>query len=406
VRYLDYLRFLFDKRNASPVYLIHYISDRCNARCSHCFLNFEDVPRNQLALWEIKEVAKHLGPHIYSIMLTGGEPFLRGDVAEIVSAYFDHSNASYIQVSTNGSLPKRIVETTRTILTKYPKRQFGIALSLDAIGEHHDSIRGFPGLFDKAIATHQGLHRLKAAHLNFQLNVNITVSHFNQDNLQEMYNYLTTQLGAEGIFSTLTRGNSRDQLAKEVDLVKYETFTKWCEQRMKVGSVRGFRNFFLADIVNAQNILTRKRVVETVKTDRYLAPCYAGWLSGVIYSDGTVASCEATGVLPPQKHKMGNLREYDHDLSQLWASERAEQVRRAISDSKCFCTHECFMICNILFNPRYLPYLATETLLLRLGRLARRLRQAQRAGFQKPPNKGYIAAQQHAGYKGELKESS
>ena len=48
----------------------------------------------------------------------------------------------------------------------------------------------------------------------------------------------------------------------------------------------------------------------------------------------------------------------------LIKSARATEVLSAIKDT-CFCTHECFMMTNILFNPRMYPQLLRETLKIR-----------------------------------------
>lgn len=371
---LTYVRLMFDKSEALPVYLIHYVNFVCNARCPHCFLDFDSGPKkDDLKLWEVQRLARHLGPNIYSVMLTGGEPFLRRDLTDLIRVYFQHSAVSYVQVNTNGSLPKRVLDTVTAITSAFPNRKFGIALSLDGIGEDHDRNRRIPGLFNRCEQLFHQLRRIEDAHPPFQLNINVTVSRFNQDKLTDMFHYLTRTMGARSIFSTLTRGVPMDETASQVDLDAYAAFTRLCEEHTRSGAIRGFHDFFLADAVNAQNMLTRERVVSTVRTGSYQAPCYAGMLSGVIWSNGLVAACEETGKdncgMHEEEYRIGNLRDCDYDLSALWRSERAAQVRRRIAESRCFCTHECFMVTNVLFNPRYAPRLATEMAAIKLGRL-------------------------------------
>jgi hypothetical protein len=53
------------------------------------------------------------------------------------------------------------------------------------------------------------------------------------------------------------------------------------------------------------------------------------------------------------KEKMGNVKDFEYNLRKLWFSELADKVRRSILSKKCFCTYECAMTSNILFNPRY-----------------------------------------------------
>ena len=59
-------------------------------------------------------------------------------------------------------------------------------------------------------------------------------------------------------------------------------------------------------------------------------------------------------------NKIGNLRESGYDMAKLWAGERAKSMRSFIKDTKCFCTHECNMSINLLFNPAVYPRIAGE----------------------------------------------
>jgi hypothetical protein len=66
--------------------------------------------------------------------------------------------------------------------------------------------------------------------------------------------------------------------------------------------------------------------------------------------------------------KLGNIRDFDYDFRKLWLSDRAKAISKDILDNKCFCTHECFMSTNILFNPRLYPRLVGEVAKLRAAR--------------------------------------
>ena len=59
------------------------------------------------------------------------------------------------------------------------------------------------------------------------------------------------------------------------------------------------------------------------------------------------------------EHYLGNLREHGFDLGQMLGSKDAREVIDKIG-RECFCTHECYMMTNILFNPTFYPRLALE----------------------------------------------
>jgi hypothetical protein len=87
-----------------------------------------------------------------------------------------------------------------------------------------------------------------------------------------------------------------------------------------------------------------------------------------MFSQGQVLPCELQ-----TDRVIGNVRDYDYDFKALWYSERAEELRRYIRDTKCFCTYECFLTINMLFNPLVLPSIATEWMRLKAAKLKHRL---------------------------------
>ncbi|HNT05129.1 MAG TPA: hypothetical protein PKJ21_02980, partial [Anaerolineae bacterium] len=61
------------------------------------------------------------------------------------------------------------------------------------------------------------------------------------------------------------------------------------------------------------------------------------------------------------------VRDVDYDFKKLWYSQRADELRRWIRDTKCFCTYECFLTINILFNPLVLPRVFKEYAVLKVA---------------------------------------
>src|SRR5712691_2581922 len=92
-----------------PVSLVHFVTNRCNARCSFCFIDFDDPKtfRDELTIDEIDRITKALGPNLQNVNLTGGEPFARRDLLDIARCYFRNTKARSIFITSNGSLPDR-----------------------------------------------------------------------------------------------------------------------------------------------------------------------------------------------------------------------------------------------------------------------------------------------------------
>ena len=58
----------------------------------------------------------------------------------------------------------------------------------------------------------------------------------------------------------------------------------------------------------------------------------------------------------------GNVRDFGYDMGKVVLSARANEIRQFIKKGRCFCTHECYFMTNILFSPGLYPALAREYL--------------------------------------------
>ena len=103
-----------------PVSIVHFLTNRCNARCSFCFIDFDDPNtfKNELTLNEIEKLTKSFGKSLLNVNLTGGEPFARKDITDIAKLYIQNSTVQSIYVTTNASLPDRIESFAKEI-TKF-----------------------------------------------------------------------------------------------------------------------------------------------------------------------------------------------------------------------------------------------------------------------------------------------
>ena len=104
-------------KKTEPVSIVHFLTNRCNARCSFCFIDFDDPNtfKNELSLGEIDKFTKSLGKSLLNVNLTGGEPFARKDIIEIAKLYIKNTTVQSIYITTNASLPDRVENFARTI---------------------------------------------------------------------------------------------------------------------------------------------------------------------------------------------------------------------------------------------------------------------------------------------------
>ncbi|MFQ5702104.1 MAG: radical SAM protein, partial [Acidobacteriota bacterium] len=120
---------------------------RCNVKCEFCFLKDSvlNQKRDELTLDEIDELAQQAKPYGAAFFLTGGEPFLRRDLTEIVAAI--KRAGLKVGVNTNGLL----VDAARGEAMRQAGLDY-IIFSLHGPREVHDCLENRKGAFDKVMA--------------------------------------------------------------------------------------------------------------------------------------------------------------------------------------------------------------------------------------------------------------
>src|SRR3989344_921381 len=123
MRFKDNLKFvprIISNKDRTPLYLIFFVTSRCNLRCEHCFFWRElNQAKKELSLEEIDKVTKNMDP-LLLLRMTGGEPFLRTDLPEIAGLFYKNAGMRNLGINTAGFFTKRIVESVKKILSQYP----------------------------------------------------------------------------------------------------------------------------------------------------------------------------------------------------------------------------------------------------------------------------------------------
>jgi MoaA/NifB/PqqE/SkfB family radical SAM enzyme len=284
------------------------ITYRCNAKCNMCNVwKHPSAPREEIDL----EVINRL-PKMFFANVTGGEPFIRKDIHEIIEIL--RVKARRIVISTNGFFTQKITD----LCQQYP--DLGIRLSVEGLPRTNDSIRKIPDGFDRSIRT---LLELRAMGIK-DIGLAITVQDLNYADLIPLYN-LARALGYE--FATACLHNSH-------------YFYKWDN---KIGNVQDVRR----ELQNLTRLLLKSRRPKdwfrayfNYGLDHYVAgqkrylPCEMGQDGFFLDPFGDVLACNGMD----QKLSMGNLREQTWD--EIWNGDRAEQVRQAVKN----CRKSCWMI--------------------------------------------------------------
>ena len=287
------------------------VTYRCNARCTMC--NRYKAPsklEEEISIETIKKL-----PKMYFTNITGGEPFIREDLPEIVRELYKKSDR--IVISTNGFFTDRIIK----LCEEFPN--VGIRISIEGLEETNNKIRGLDDGFNKGYSTLKKLVEMKHPDVGFGM----TVQDANAKDLVPLYD-LSNELNME--FATASLHNSFYFVeAKNIihdRLMVAKEFEKLVNKLLESNSPKKwFRAYFNHGLINY--IFGQKR----------LLPCDMAFDTFFIDPYGDVMPCNGT----KKKEVMGNLNEQTWD--ELWNSEQAEKVRNKVRH----CDRQCWMIGSV-----------------------------------------------------------
>jgi MoaA/NifB/PqqE/SkfB family radical SAM enzyme len=170
---------------AYPIDAVIAVTYKCQARCNMC------------SIWQIKkhydvapDVYRKLPDTLRDVNLSGGEPYLRKDLADIVSVVHDRLPHARVVVSSNGFLGKTLIPRALELREIFPGIGFGF--SIDGVGGKHDEIRGIPGGFEKTTWVVRALKDEGVTNIR----IAFTLTMQNADHMIRVYE-LSKQLGVD-----------------------------------------------------------------------------------------------------------------------------------------------------------------------------------------------------------------
>ena len=182
--------------NGRPLAISHQITNRCMCKCQSCLWthnDWRDVPTEQ-----VKEFYAQAGNKGFAVLaITGGEPFLRKDLGELVRFAKEKAGMSVILFTTGYFLEKRMHEVLPWVDV--------LILSLDsAKRERHDEIRGLPGLYDRLMSA------ARAARTNYpdlSIHLNCCVQKGVEEEIDDLVG-IAEELGVKISFDVITEARN------------------------------------------------------------------------------------------------------------------------------------------------------------------------------------------------------
>ncbi len=330
----------FGYKNFNPMTLTYSVTAACQSRCKTCQIGAmfcQDHTRSQkdLKLDEIEKIFKTMKP-VYFFNMSGGEPFMRDDLPEIVELACKYLKPRVIHTPTNAILTEHIIKNTEKIINivrKYDKTvPVTVKPSIDGVGELHDEIRGVKGNFNCLLKTIDGLKNLEDKYDNFHLELGTVISNFNIDHLDEIEDFVHS-LGVESYRNEVAECrteffNLNDPITPPADV--YQGLIKEFARKVEE-NITSKKS--LAKTTEALRVVYYDLAGKILEEKRQIIPCYAGVSNVHINYDGGVWPCCVLGY----EKQIGNLRDYDYNFQELWHSQQAQGVRQYIKDKNCAC---------------------------------------------------------------------
>lgn len=285
---------------------------RCPMRCKMC--NIWNNPTNPKD--EIQPKDLEILPNVKFINITGGEPFVREDLAEIVEVAF--RKAPRVVISTSGWFEDRVIALAK----RFPN--IGIRISIEGLSQKNDELRGRDGGFDKGLRTLLTLREMGVKDVGF----GITVSNNNSSDMLSLYS-LSKKLNME--FATAAFHNSyyfhKDDNTISNKEEVCNNFAKLIEMQLKEKHPKSwFRAFFNMGLINY------------IEGNRRMLPCEAGLVNFFVDPYGEVYPCNGLEE-KYWKESMGNIKKAKN-FSEIWESDQAQRVRELVRS----CPKNCWMV--------------------------------------------------------------
>ncbi|MCH6554206.1 MAG: 4Fe-4S cluster-binding domain-containing protein, partial [Acidobacteria bacterium] len=113
----SYARAIFRPKQFDSLFL--FVTSRCNSLCRTCFY-WDQLNKNQDLSFEQIETVSRTAPPFGKLWLSGGEPFMREGLDEIISLFYRNNHIRSLNLPTNGLLPDKIDSVIGRVLKDCP----------------------------------------------------------------------------------------------------------------------------------------------------------------------------------------------------------------------------------------------------------------------------------------------
>jgi Fe-coproporphyrin III synthase len=353
VNYFHYAKSVFRPKNLESVFL--FVTSTCNSVCRTCFY-WDELNKGQDLTFDQLQRLSETAPEFHKLWISGGEPFLRKDLAEVIELFYQNNGMRHVNLPTNGLLPKKVEAVISQLLSRCPELVIDLNFSLDGLANTHDTIRGVPNNFEKTLESIHQAESLWSGDKRVRRNVVSCITAENYKELVELGLKMMTETDSNGHYFEIIRGNPMDPTLKKIPLAElealharlmsfHEHYAEKLFAHLKPAARAFAKAFYLGNIKLHFDIHQRNHY----SNRKWPMPCTAGQTTIVIDHDGHFRSCEL-------RPKLARLQDFDFDLSAALNSKEMQKEVAAIPGAQCWCTHACFIHTSAKFSPKALLF--------------------------------------------------
>lgn len=346
--YFPILRQRVRKRTFHSLFL--FVTSRCNSLCRTCFYFDKLNSKDDLSFDQIRKISE-TAPPFEKLWLSGGEPFLRDELPEIVALFARNNRVANVNLPTNGLLRERIFRSIDRMLAAAPGVSIDLNFSLDGLANTHDAIRGVPNNFRRTLETIRETEKRYSNVRRLRRNVLTVITRENYNEIVELGLRLAGE-NLSGHYFEIVRGETPDAELKRLrrdDVAalhrRLMPFHRHYARKLFAHLPPGARQF--ATMYYLGNLRLHFDLHESCleQPRKWPMPCTAGETTIVIDHNGRFRACEMRGIV-------GNLADFDFDIPRAMTSSAMRDEVDAIREANCWCTHSCFIQESSKFSPR------------------------------------------------------
>lgn len=336
--------------------LILFVTNTCNLHCGFCCYADNLNRAADIPFAGMERISATIG-RFRSLLVSGGEPFVREDLAEVLSLFVGNNRVESVSIPTNGWFRERTLASTRAFLERSSSTILTLSFSVDGLKATHDRLRGREGSFGHLCQTLRDAHDLRCRHANLRLRVNTVVTPENHSELEAVASFFRREFELDEHAFELVRD-------LHVDSARHESKQRQALSEDFLQAVEASSRTYLSEDPGARrsqipgasrwlsNLATYAfaRATAEVKVARtrgqlWPFPCVAGRRIWVIDGSGSLKACE-------HRAEVVDLRQFDFDVRAALAGGALHREVERIARERCDCLHGCFIGCSLQSSPR------------------------------------------------------